>query len=173
MIQVEKNTKRFAALALCLCALTFCSPPDPEEASSDDPKDETERASSCTDKDKKDSATCSEDSSSLLHTEEVKACHAQDKMYDRNKKDCSAATIKVSYKCDFDGIVGAFSDAGISVADTLRSSIGTPGDPEDKGEGYIIDQCGAYSDSTPVVSLVKIDQDKAAPQLKVRVLQIN
>ena len=114
---------------------------------------------------------CSSDAEmiSLLEVDKVKACHDAGKLYDRNDAVCSAAYIDL-YPCDIEGIVQAFSSTSLQIRDVLLQSIGDPSVRGDRGDGFLIDQCGQYPDGKPVVFLVRLMVEDG-PRVLVRKLE--
>jgi hypothetical protein len=95
------------------------------------------------------------------------SCKAQNHLFDREKAACSEYVI-ADYACDRAGIVAAFAATGYQIEDTINRSLGTS--DADKGEGFVIDQCGRTADGKPVALLYKKTSRDGAPRLRMRTL---
>ena len=109
-------------------------------------------------------ATCkkSENILKLLEIDKTKECEAAGKVYDRNENTCSETVALGEYTCSFAGIESAFTATNRQITTQLQKSVGDPGNPEDFGDGYLIDQCGMTEAQGPVVFLVKLEEEVGA-----------
>lgn len=104
-----------------------------------------------------------------LDTPDVKACHASGFVFDRLQLACSTEIkLAKSYTCDRDGISGAFAATGYQIGEVLDQALGRALDPNDAGDGYVIDQCGESDAGRLIVYLVKKD---ATGKVQVREIE--
>lgn len=90
----------------------------------------------------------------ILAMQKVEECNGQGVVYDRNNNQCSEA--KTNFDCNYVGVKAAFVSTVTQIENQLKTSVGSPDNPEDFGEGYLFDQCGTFADGTPIAYLIKL-----------------
>jgi len=97
----------------------------------------------------------------------VVQCHDSGMLFDRRAGQCSSEYKLASFPCDRKGILEKFSDTGMQIVSVLDRALGNAKIPSDRGEGFLIDQCGVNSSDRYLIVLVK-----AADEGKLTVREI-
>ena len=108
----------------------------------------------------------------LLAQEAESACHIEDTLFDRRSGGCfDEFQLASNYSCSRQGILVAFKDTGFQISAVLNDALGRSTDPNDRGAGFIIDQCGEAKDGRLLVTLVGPSYESSTAQLRVRELE--
>jgi hypothetical protein len=86
-----------------------------------------------------------------INTNEVSACHATGKVYNRRTLKCSKSiALATEFECSKIGITEGFSSTGYQIEAVLSSA---------EDDGFVIDQCGQTDDGLRLVFFVRADDD--------------
>jgi len=107
----------------------------------------------------------------LLAADVLAECKAAGTIYDRALGACSTTPI-AEYACDRGGIRAAFVRTGFQIDEILDRSLGKADDPNSRGLGFTIDQCGVKESGAPIVYLIKKTSVDNEPRLQLRTLQM-
>jgi hypothetical protein len=94
-----------------------------------------------------------------LNTPTVVACHQTGMLYDRRAGQCSQEYKIADFPCNRPEIEAKFSDSGPQIVAILDRALGGGRSPEDRGEGFLIDQCGVNDKGRLLVVLVRPTAD--------------
>lgn len=94
-----------------------------------------------------------------FETPEYVECRDDGFFYDRRSEECASELKTKGIACTRDGITNTFSSIGSPITEILDRSLGSPAVPGDRGEGYVIDQCGRSTAGRILVTLVKKGPD--------------
>lgn len=87
----------------------------------------------------------------IINTDEVTACQASGKVYDRRTVRCSTGVkLASSFTCDNTGITKAFNLTGFQIDEALKAA---------KNDGFSLDQCGETESGRRIAYFVRADPD--------------
>lgn len=95
-------------------------------------------------------------------------CREDGLFYDRRGEKCLSDLKTKGFTCARESIIKTFSETGSQINQILDRSLGDAAIPGDRGEGYVIDQCGKSASGRLLVSLIKKDP---AGKLQVREIE--
>jgi hypothetical protein len=90
-----------------------------------------------------------------LQTPAFLDCQGTGMLFDRRKSECSTEFKIGDFICDRNGIQQKFVDSGFQIVAILDQALGNPQNPKDRGEGFLVDQCGVDSSGRVLILLVK------------------
>jgi len=86
-----------------------------------------------------------------INTDEVHACHAKGKVFNRRTLRCSKTIdLATSFLCTHEGIIDGFVSTGYQIDSVLSSA---------DADGFVIDQCGETQEGLRLVFFVRADED--------------
>ena len=86
-----------------------------------------------------------------INTDDVSACHASGKVYNRRTLKCSKTIfLATSFECTKKGIAAGFIFTGYQIDSVLSTAA---------DEGFLIDQCGETAEGLRQVFFVRADND--------------
>lgn len=94
-----------------------------------------------------------------LNFSSVIECHENGMLFDRRAGICSEEYRLADFPCTRTGIQEKFFDTGFQIVAVLDRALGNPLDPKDRGEGFLIDQCGVNGSGSYLVVLVRPAED--------------
>lgn len=89
----------------------------------------------------------------------VVECHQKGMLFDRRAGQCSEEYGLADFSCTRQEIESRFSDSGPQIIAILNRAMGRGISPEDRGEGFLVDQCGVNPQGRILVVLVRPTAD--------------
>ena len=94
-----------------------------------------------------------------FETEDFRECNDRGFVYHRRNEKCLTDLKVAKFPCTRIGVVSALSSSGAQIGQILDRSLGKEGVPGDKGEGYVLDQCGQAANGRIWVNLLRQGSD--------------
>ena len=94
-----------------------------------------------------------------FETEDFRECSDRGFVYDRRNEKCLTDLKVAKFPCTRIGVASALSASGSQIGQILDRSLGKEGVPGDKGEGYVLDQCGQSASGRIWVDLLRQGPD--------------
>ncbi len=94
-----------------------------------------------------------------LETPAFIECREAGMVFDRRKAVCSTEYKIGDFPCDRNGIQQKFVETGFQIVAILDQALGNPQNPKDRGEGFLVDQCGVDPTGRVLIILVKPTSD--------------
>lgn len=94
-----------------------------------------------------------------IDTPAVAECRDSGMVFDRRNAVCSKDYKIADFPCDRFGIQQKFIDTGFQIVAVLDQALGKPDDAKDRGDKFLIDQCGIDGTGRILIILVKPTSD--------------
>ena len=94
-----------------------------------------------------------------FETPEITECRDSGLFYDRRGESCLSDLRIKGFPCNREAISQMLISTGSQISQILDRSLGNPSVPGDKGEGFVIDQCGKSTSGRLRVDLIKKGPD--------------
>jgi hypothetical protein len=102
-----------------------------------------------------------------FETPEIVECRDSGLFYDRRGESCLSELRTKGFPCNREEITQMLSSTGSQISQILDRSLGNPSTPGDKGEGFVIDQCGKS-----VSGRMRVDLIKKGPDGKLQIREV-
>ena len=102
-----------------------------------------------------------------FETPEITECRDSGLFYDRRGEICLSDLRVKGFPCKREAISQILIRTGSQISQILDRSLGNPSIPGDKGEGFIIDQCGKSASGR-----IRVDLIKKGPDGKLQIREV-